>query len=73
MGTDMSQAIRQLNQDRGIPEDLILRTIEDTLIAAYKHRFGNADNAIVQFDEDNLEVSIFAKKDIFDWTAFLIL
>jgi len=60
----MSQAIRQLNQDRGIPEELILRTIEDTLIAAYKHRFGNADNAIVQFDEENLEVSIFAKKKI---------
>jgi N utilization substance protein A len=60
----MSQAIRQLNQDRGIPEELILRTIEDTLIAAYKHRFGNADNAVVRFDEDNLEVSIFAQKKI---------
>jgi len=60
----MSAAIRQLNQDRGIPEELILRTIEDTLIAAYKHRFGNADNAIVQFDEENLEVSIFARKKI---------
>ena len=64
MGTDMSQAIRQLNQDRGIPEELILRTIEDTLIAAYKHRFGNAENAVVQFDEDNLEVSIFARKKV---------
>jgi len=64
LGTDMSQAIRQLNQDRGIPEELILRTIEDTLIAAYKHRFGNADNAEVQFDDENLEVSIFAKKKI---------
>jgi N utilization substance protein A len=60
----MSQAIRQLNQDRGIPEELILRTIEDTLIAAYKHRFGNADNAVVQFDEENLEVSLFAKKKV---------
>jgi len=64
LGTDMSQAIRQLNQDRGIPEELILRTIEDTLIAAYKHRFGNADNAVVRFDEENLEVSLFAKKKI---------
>ena len=64
MGTDMSQAIRQLNQDRGIPEELILRTIEDTLIAAYRHRFKNADNAIVRFDEENVEVSLFAKKKI---------
>ena len=60
----MSQAIRQLNQDRGIPEELILRTIEDTLIAAYKHRFGNADNAVVKFDDENMEVSIFAQKRI---------
>jgi len=60
----MSHAIRQLNQDRGIPEELILRTIEDTLIAAYKHRFGNADNAVVQFDEENLEVTIYARKKI---------
>ena len=64
MGTNMSQAIRQLNQDRGIPEELILRTIEDTLIAAYKHRFGNADNAVVKFDDENMEVSIFAQKRI---------
>ena len=64
MGTDMSQAIRQLNQDRGIPEELILRTIEDLLIAAYKHRFGNADNAVVQFDEENLEVTIYARKKV---------
>jgi len=65
LATDMSQAIRQLNQDRGIPEELILRTIEDTLIAAYRHRFGkNAENAVVQFDEDNLEVSLFAKKRV---------
>jgi N utilization substance protein A len=60
----MSQAIRQLNQDRGIPEELILRTIENTLIAAYKHRFGNADNAVVQFDDENLEVTIYAKKKV---------
>jgi len=60
----MSQAIRQLSQDRGISEELILRTIEDTLIAAYKHRFGNADNAVVRFDDENREVSIYAQKRI---------
>ncbi|MCL2208592.1 MAG: transcription termination factor NusA [Treponema sp.] len=64
MGTDISQAMRQLNQDKGIPEELILRTIEDTLIAAYRKRFGSADNAVVQFDEENLEVSIFGRKKV---------
>ena len=66
MATDMSQAIRQLQQDRGISEDLILKTIENTLLAAYKQRFGDADNAVVKFDEENMEVSIFAQKIIVD-------
>jgi N utilization substance protein A len=59
----MSEAIRQLSQDRGISEELILRTIENTLLAAYKRRFGNADNAIVRFNDDK-EVTIYAQKKI---------
>ena len=64
MGTDMSQAIRQLQQERGLSEELILRTIEDTLTSAYKHRFGNAGNAVVRFDSENKIVSIYARKKI---------
>ena len=65
MATDMSEAIRQLMQDRNMSEDLILRTIEDALLAAYKGRFGKeANNAIVRFNDDNTEVSILAKKRI---------
>jgi N utilization substance protein A len=62
----MTEAINQLIQDRGISEDLILRTIENTLFAAYKRRFGNADNAIIRFSDDNREVSIYAQKKIVD-------
>ena len=62
----MTEAIHQLIQDRGISEELVLRTIENTLLAAYKRRFGNADNAIVRFSDDNREVSIYAKKKIVD-------
>jgi len=62
----MSDAIRQLIQDKGISEELILRTIENTLLAAYKRRYGNADNAIVRFNDDNRIVSIYAKKKIVD-------
>ncbi|MDR0315439.1 MAG: transcription termination factor NusA [Treponema sp.] len=64
MATDMSEAIRQLSQDRGMSEELILRTIENTLIAAYKRRFGNADNAVVRFNDENTEVAIYAQKKI---------
>ncbi|MDR2110454.1 MAG: transcription termination factor NusA [Spirochaetaceae bacterium] len=66
MATDMSEAIRQLIEDRGISEELVLKTIENTLVAAYKRRFGSADNAIVRFSDDNREVSIYAQKKIVD-------
>ena len=56
MATDMSEAIHQLIHDKGISEELILRTVENTLVAAYKRRFGNADNAIVRWSDDNREV-----------------
>jgi len=66
MASDMSEAIRQLVQDRGISEELVLKTIENTLVAAYKRKYGNADNAVVRFSEDNTEVAIYAKKKIVD-------
>jgi N utilization substance protein A len=53
-------------QDRGISEELVLKIIENTLLAAYKRRFGNADNAIVRFNDDNRVVSIYAQKKIVD-------
>jgi len=66
VATDMSGAIRQLMQDRNMSEELILKTIENTLLAAYKRRFGRDENAIVRFSEDNNEVSIYGKKRIVD-------
>ncbi|MBN2736348.1 MAG: transcription termination/antitermination protein NusA [Spirochaetales bacterium] len=66
MSSDISMAIRQLIQERGISEDLVLRTIEESLLAAYKRKFGTSDNAVVRFNDDNSEVSIFAQKQIVD-------
>ena len=66
MASDMSEAIRQLVQDRGISEELVLKTIENTLVAAYKRKYGNAENAVVRFNDDNTEVAIYAKKKIVD-------
>ncbi|MDR3124142.1 MAG: transcription termination/antitermination protein NusA, partial [Treponema sp.] len=66
MAKDVTEAIHQLIQDKGMSEELVLQTIENTILAAYKRRFGNADNAIVRFNDTNTEVSIFAKKKVVD-------
>jgi N utilization substance protein A len=64
MQSDLSQAIKQLVQERGIPEDLVMSTIENFLLAAYKKKYGVVDNAVVRFSDDGTEVTLFAKKKI---------
>ncbi len=64
MASDMAEAIRQLILEKGISEDLVLRTIEDSLIAAYKKRFGTAENAVVRFIGEYEGVEILAKRSI---------
>jgi transcription termination/antitermination protein NusA len=64
MQSELSQAIKQLVQERGIPEDLVMSTIENFLLAAYKKKYGVVDNAVVRFSEEGTEVTLFAKKKI---------
>jgi N utilization substance protein A len=66
MSSEMAIAIKQLVQERGISEELVRKTIEESLIAAYKRKFGTADNAVVRFSDDGTEVTIFAQKRIVD-------
>ena len=64
MSSEMAEAIRQLIYEKGISEDLVVKTIEDSLLAAYKKRYGTAENAVVRFQENYEGVEIFAKKTI---------
>jgi N utilization substance protein A len=66
MASELNDAIRLLVQERGISEDLIRRTIEEFLLAAYKKKFGTSDNAVVQFSDEDGEVTLFARKEIVD-------
>lgn len=64
MASEMAEAIRQLIFDKGISEDLVLKTIEDALLAAFKKRFGTSENAVIRFKDDYDGVEILAKKTI---------
>ena len=64
MASGLADAIRSIVQDRGISEDLVKKTIEDFLLAAYKKKYGQCDNAVVRFDEEGDEVALFARKQI---------
>ena len=64
MASDLADAVRALVHDRGISEDLVKKTIEDFLFAAYKRKFGTLENAVVRFSEEGDEVTIYAQKSI---------
>jgi N utilization substance protein A len=64
MASEMAEAIRQLISEKGIPEDLIVKTLEDSLLAAYKKKFGTSENAVVRFKENYEGIEIYAKKTI---------
>lgn len=66
MSAQLAEAISLLVQDKGISEELIMRTIEEFLLAAYKRKFGTVDNAVVQFSEDGQDVTLYARKEIVD-------
>lgn len=62
MAIDLSDAIQSLMHERGLSEELVKKTVEDFLIAAYKKHFGTAENAFVEFSEDGYQVSLVSKK-----------
>jgi len=63
MASEMAEAIHQLISEKGIPEDLIVKTLEEAILAAYKKKFGTNDNAIVRLKENYEGIEIYAKKD----------
>jgi len=64
MANELGEAVKQLVADKGISEELILKTIEMALLAAYKKKFGTTSNAETFIDEENDVVKIYSKKEI---------
>ncbi len=62
----MADAIHALALEKGISEDLVKQTIENSIKAAYKKAFGTDENCIVKFADDLSDVKVYARKTIVD-------
>ncbi len=70
MGSYIADAVRQLQAEKNISEELVIKTIEETMLAAYKRHFASASNAVIKFSDDLQYVYLYAKKTIVeddDW------
>ncbi|WP_428769046.1 transcription termination factor NusA [Treponema sp. HNW] len=66
MASQLAEAIHQLIQDKGLTEEAVLKTVENTIKAAYKRAYGTADNCYVEFEDDLSDVSVYSRKVIVD-------
>ncbi|MBE6353753.1 transcription termination factor NusA [Treponema sp.] len=64
--SEMADAIRALAAEKGLSEDSIRQTVENTIKAAYKKTFGTSDNCIVKFADDMSDVTVYSRKTIVD-------
>lgn len=64
--SQMAEAIRELIDERGYTEENVRTIITDSLKSAYKRTYGTDENAVVKFEDDLSDVSIYSRKTVVD-------
>jgi len=68
------EALDELVVDRGVDRDILIDTIEQAVLTAYKKNFGSAQNVRVEFDKEN-GIRVFSQRTVVDesdlYDAFL--
>ncbi len=66
MNVEFTEALEQIEKDKGISKDLLIEAVEAALISSYKRNFGSAQNVRVEIDRNTGEVNVYSKKIITD-------
>ncbi|MEG0181464.1 MAG: NusA N-terminal domain-containing protein, partial [Peptostreptococcaceae bacterium] len=66
MNHEFMEALEELEKDRGIDKDILIDTIEQALLTAYKKNFGAAQNVRVEFDKDGGNIKVFSQRVVVD-------
>lgn len=64
MNEEFILALKQLESEKGIPEDVIIEALETALVSSYKKNFGTSQNVIVEINQDTGEISLAAEKEV---------
>lgn len=66
MNQEFILALKQLESEKGIREDVILEALETALISSYKKNYGTSQTVDVTIDRDTGEISVSAEKTVVD-------
>ncbi len=58
------EALKLLEKEKGIDQDIIFEAIETSLVAACKKNFGTSQNIKVVIDRESGEVDVYAQKEV---------
>ncbi|QUI22988.1 transcription termination/antitermination protein NusA [Vallitalea pronyensis] len=64
MNAEFIEALNQIEKEKGISKEILIETIEISLVTACKNNFGTAQNIKVEIDRDKGDVSVYAEKEI---------
>ena len=60
MSKEILEAVRQIEREKGIEDDILVRALEDALLAAYKKTPGAARHATVELDREEGDFRVFS-------------
>lgn len=63
-GRELIEALDELEKEKGISKEVLLDTIETSLVAACKNEYGKADNIHVNIDRNTGKVLVYAEKTV---------
>ena len=64
MSKEMAEAFRILEEDKGIKKDDIVDAVIESLRAAYRRRYGQADSALIEFDEKKADFHVYTVREV---------
>ncbi len=66
MNHEFMEALDELEKDRGIDKDVLIDTIEQALLTAYKKNFGSAQNVRIDFNREKGDVKVYSQRRVVD-------
>ena len=64
MNKEFIEALNELEKEKRISKDLLLDTIENALVSAYRKNYGTSQNVRVVINPDTGDVAVLMRKDI---------
>ena len=66
MNQEFLNALNEIVETKGIDKEILIDTIEQALLTAYKKNFGQARNVEVEFDRENGDIRVYSTREVVD-------